>query len=1283
MPTNGFTFGQSQSFPGASQQHGANGTASPFSFGGGGGVSSFNFSAGPSTTAPNPFASMSTAGPSQQPDGSGFSGFKGSIFNLPPASSTGPAQQPLPSGSLFGNTNTSAPSTGVTNATAGASLFGQPTVSSPGPSTPVASTGIFGSPSPEKTSPLGQSTAGDGGDSMQTSPDAKSSITSKPSIFGNGNTAPPKFGAIGGGGLFSSTTAPASGQSPTKPPLFGAKPAEQSIPPSPSIFGATTHTTSTATISTAAPSNPLAAASPAKPPTQNLFQTPNLFSGASSNPFQPTGEKQEEKKPSDSSAPKSPFQFTASTTSGPSFFKSENTAPPATSGGLFGPKPSLGASQSPSTGNMFAPEPPATTEQSPPKTPDGNPFGGLFAPKPSPSQQAPASKPEEPKQQPPASTFGSLFAPKPSAPAQEKPAESAKPATFAPMFSASTPAAGTAKPPSLFQPSNSVFQPPSSTPAAPPQTAPKEPAPQRLETMEPKGLSVDLNKHLKGNVELLNRVRILNESFKREITNLDPAKDDFDLLILYYMRVRETIGAPTGGEHQPKRKSRDEESTDAKDAPVQKKVKPFGESIGPSSPAPQMDLGPSSITSTPSKLFGATETPKSSKRKADEEGEASFSESSAAKRSHGDSATASIFAQTFSNSKSAESEKEADKAEPPKSPVSSPFKPATPESKKVAPESTTPTTSPAKSLFPPPAASTSTPLFGQPASASKPASTPSSNAPANPFTLKPTENKDAAPSTASSFQIPKFGSGSGTNFFAQFKSQAAQDAEKEKAKRKEEDFDSEDDDEAEWERKDAEEQRKKREQFASQTQKRAKFVPGKGFVFEDDSSAEAPESQKTEETAFSNGPSISNSGTSVFDAKKSPMKSSNIFGHLSATPTEVEENDGDDTEEDEATRVEREPKAATASADTIADDSEDGDFGKALKKSKAAAMPEKAATSAGSFGQSTTSTTPALSSGSLFDHVQSKEDENKGDSTSQKNPFASLFSTPRPASSSGSTPSIFAPAASSSSSTSIFGSGSSLFGSGPATSGTSTGSIFGASPSATKPSNDHTWKMDSPIKFATDSTSKPESGGGTPATEAPKPFSTLFGATPAEPKPSTAGSQPSLGFTFGAPSFGAPSQQTSVFSSAADSATTSNASTPGVTPDAGGNDSKDGEAAEALPQADLSRGGAGEEDEDVLMEIRGRGLKLKPHQGWDSQGVGFVRVLKNRTTSRSRILLRADPSGNVVLNASLMKAIKYTVSGTSVQFTVPKPDGSMEQWAIRVKKEDAERLGSTMEDAKA
>lgn len=101
-----------------------------------------------------------------------------------------------------------------------------------------------------------------------------------------------------------------------------------------------------------------------------------------------------------------------------------------------------------------------------------------------------------------------------------------------------------------------------------------------------------------------------------------------------------------------------------------------------------------------------------------------------------------------------------------------------------------------------------------------------------------------------------------------------------------------------------------------------------------------------------------------------------------------------------------------------------------------------------------------------------------------------------------------------------------------------------------------------------------------------------------------------------------------------------------------------------------------------MIETRARGLKLTK-DGWNSQGVGFLRVLKDRTTSRGRVILRADPSGKIVLNASLIKQLDYTVKGTSVHFLVPQVDGPPEQWAIRVKKEEAERLGTAMEETKA
>jgi hypothetical protein len=144
----------------------------------------------------------------------------------------------------------------------------------------------------------------------------------------------------------------------------------------------------------------------------------------------------------------------------------------------------------------------------------------------------------------------------------------------------------------------------------------------------------------------------------------------------------------------------------------------------------------------------------------------------------------------------------------------------------------------------------------------------------------------------------------------------------------------------------------------------------------------------------------------------------------------------------------------------------------------------------------------------------------------------------------------------------------------------------------------------------------------------------------------------------------------------------SRSSTPGITSDTGADDSGDCENAETDLQVDLTRGGAGEEDEDVMFETRARALKFVS-KDWESQGVGLLRILKHKTTSRSRILLRAQPSGKVVLNSALMHQISYTLSGSHVQFLVPKANGPPEKWAIRVKKEDIDRLMTTIQECKA
>lgn len=119
---------------------------------------------------------------------------------------------------------------------------------------------------------------------------------------------------------------------------------------------------------------------------------------------------------------------------------------------------------------------------------------------------------------------------------------------------------------------------------------------------------------------------------------------------------------------------------------------------------------------------------------------------------------------------------------------------------------------------------------------------------------------------------------------------------------------------------------------------------------------------------------------------------------------------------------------------------------------------------------------------------------------------------------------------------------------------------------------------------------------------------------------------------------------------------------------------------------------AGEEDEDCLYEVRSRGAKLvektadngKTEKIWETQGLGPLRVLVNRETKRARLLLRADPSGKAVLNASINRAIDYKVQPGSCSFLVPRADGpGMDAWVLRFKKEFTAEVENAVNTAKA
>lgn len=148
----------------------------------------------------------------------------------------------------------------------------------------------------------------------------------------------------------------------------------------------------------------------------------------------------------------------------------------------------------------------------------------------------------------------------------------------------------------------------------------------------------------------------------------------------------------------------------------------------------------------------------------------------------------------------------------------------------------------------------------------------------------------------------------------------------------------------------------------------------------------------------------------------------------------------------------------------------------------------------------------------------------------------------------------------------------------------------------------------------------------------------------------------------------------------ANPATTS--SVPASNEDTGAEDT-DGQDCSNDPQVNLV-GNAGEENEDVAFETRARALKYQQPSGWQTQGVGPLRVLKNQQAGRARLVLRADPSGKVVLNTAIQKAINYKVENNSIHFIVPRADGSgVDPWALRVKtKEAATELGKALAEVK-
>ena len=530
---------------------------------------------------------------------------------------------------------------------------------------------------------------------------------------------------------------------------------------------------------------------------------------------------------------------------------------------------------------------------------------------------------------------------------------------------------------------------------------------------------------------------------------------------------------------------------------------------------------------------------------------------------------------------------------------------------------------------------------------------------------------------------PSFGSVSGTDFMAQFEQAAKKTEESDKAKRKAEEYDSDEDDEAEWERKYEEEQRKKKQKVE--------------------------ETAKSENLKFKFGgpsPALSaTSGDSVFSSSKAPISgvsTPNIFEHLSRAGSDAEgSKNGDADNEDEDEDVAEEggsqgkgqddtPNTGRSFFDRIEMDAngqpkrEIPPEDEAEKKRQAdleSLFPSKFRKGSGDiFSQPgskgpTRSPSPAVSN-SIFDQPSTAPKANNIFAFSAKEPNSGSLTNP--AGDHASDQPSTTPKA---------------------------GNIFGFpskeqnSGSSTSPAGDHTWKPETPIKFGTSSTAPTFSitapSPTKPTTEQkPASFGSLFGSAGDSNKSSLLTNpfahlsnkpSPSAGFVFGGPSS---TTGSSVFASA----NTSRATSPGGTTAEESNvddGSDDAYAAAQEEQLDLSKSNAGEEHEELLFQVKAKAQEWASkseggEKGWTVRGVGELRLLKNKETNASRVVMRAGPTAKVILNAGLIAGLNYEIKGEKmVKFPIAT-SGGMQSWMLQVgKKEDAAKLAALLQENKS
>lgn len=567
----------------------------------------------------------------------------------------------------------------------------------------------------------------------------------------------------------------------------------------------------------------------------------------------------------------------------------------------------------------------------------------------------------------------------------------------------------------------------------------------------------------------------------------------------------------------------------------------------------------------------------------------------------------------------------------------------------------------------------------------------------------------------------------------QFRQKGRQEAEKVALEKALEEYDSEEDgDKAEWIKNWKEnraEQEKKAEELSHQS--KTVYIPGKGFSFSSqgstkdnlpepaDTSSFQPKSRFSQPFASSTDVSRASSLGLQTSANESVLHgqsttqgfnaSNNLFGHLSDSGTDVGKgNEADDestSDEDGHDDEKRDPTYDPAAEPEVeTPDSPVGETGPGIASAK------KVTTTSALRKSPPVESSATKASGSLFDRIQRDSDgntirqipaENK-ENTQPSSPFSFLGAsqpadktwnqnTPIKFGMSPAIPNLYFTAATPPAQKSLFDFSAST--KPPATISGATsapsGSLFGAN--ATKPfamtfggiAASSSASQNTPILATTQS--NPSNGVFGSSNAAPT--SGLFGNT--KPQPVFTGfgdgKPPDVGWSFGGQT---PSAKSSVFASAAASTAISRSTTPGATTDDDSNAANEASGdpdAEHHEQLKLTESRVGEEDEDVLLEIRAKGLQFdSDKKAFMPKGVGYLRVLKHRETGAARTLLRADPTAKIILNKGLLGNFNYVASAKTVKLMVAGIDAKgFETWVLQVKtEENAKALAKVLEEHK-